>query len=408
MSKVPNEDFFSNTTMSFGEHLEELRKVLARAVIGLVVGFLIGLVIANHVVAFVQIPLKAGLTRYYAKKDIDTLIAKFGEDEVKSVTDYIEKSAYTFDFLYVEREQMQRLTNQFKVCEEFERLWIVGERPQIEEFLQADLTTAVRSELIKALVIIDMKHRKDSGEKPSLADYAEQFPDETQFQESDGEMDGSTVELSKPKTDEMVKIRVWRPIKTKVSALNVQEAFMIWLKAGFVSGVIISSPWVFFQIWSFVAAGLYPHEQKHVYIYLPMSLFLFLAGASLAFFFVFEPVIDFLFTFNQRMKIDPDPRISEWISFVLFLPLGFGIAFQLPLVMLFLNRLGMFTVQTYLKSWRTAVLFIFVLSMFLTPSDPISMLMMAVPLTCLYFFGILLCIYMPRVKSPFAEGSDVQ
>jgi sec-independent protein translocase protein TatC len=333
MSRVPNEDFFANTTMSFGEHLEELRKVLAKAVIGLVVGFLLGLLIANHVVAFVQTPLKAGLTRYYAQKNIDILEGKHGKEALEDVTKFIKTEGYVPDTLFIEPEQVRRLASQLEGQEVAPGLGIP--------------------------------------------------------------------------TTEMLSVRVWRPIKTKVSALNVQEAFMIWLKAGFVSGVIISSPWIFFQIWSFVAAGLYPHEQKHVYIYLPMSLLLFLAGASLAFFFVFEPVIDFLFTFNRRMSIDPDPRISEWISFVLFLPLGFGVAFQLPLVMLFLNRVGLFSVETYLKSWRTAVLFIFVLSMFLTPSDPISMLLMALPLTVLYFFGILLCVYMPGFQSPFTEGSDV-
>ncbi|MCA9206398.1 MAG: twin-arginine translocase subunit TatC, partial [Planctomycetales bacterium] len=158
--------------------------------------------------------------------------------------------------------------------------------------------------------------------------------------------------------------------------------------------------------WLFVAAGLYPHEKQYVYIYLPFSLILFLAGAATAFFFVFEPVLDFLFGFNRLMNIDPDPRISEWISFVLILPLGFGISFQLPLVMLFLNRIGIFSLQAYTEKWRIAILAIFVIAMFLTPADPISMLLMAVPLTFLYFLGIGLCIWMPKGRNPFAEAYD--
>ena len=67
------------------------------------------------------------------------------------------------------------------------------------------------------------------------------------------------------------------------------------------------------------------------YLYMPMSLGLFFCGAALAFFFVFEPVLNFLFGFNRQMNIDTQPRISEWISFVLFLPLGFGISFPTPL-----------------------------------------------------------------------------
>src|SRR5690606_24772397 len=102
-------------------------------------------------------------------------------------------------------------------------------------------------------------------------------------------------------------------------------------------------------------------------------------------------------------NIDPDPRISEWLSFVLFLPLGFGISFQLPLVMLFLQRLGIIAVEQYLQKWRIAVLAIFVIAMVLTPADPISMLLMACPLTVLYFGGIALCLWMPKNRNPYSE-----
>lgn len=181
---------------------------------------------------------------------------------------------------------------------------------------------------------------------------------------------------------------------------------MIWLKAAFIAGFLLASPWVFYQVWSFVAAGLYPHEKKYVGVYLPLSIVLFLGGAGLAFFFVFEPVLNFLFSFNRAMDIHPDPRISEWLGFVLFLPLGFGIAFQLPLAMLLLHRIGMISVRAYTSKWRIAVLIIFVLSMLLTPADPISMLLMGIPLTILYFLGIMLCLWMPRIKNPYAEGYD--
>ena len=106
------------------------------------------------------------------------------------------------------------------------------------------------------------------------------------------------------------------------------------------------------------------------------------------------------------MQIDPDPRISEWMSFVLFLPLGFGISFQLPLVMLLLDRIGVMSVAVYLEKWRIAVLVIFVVAMVLTPADPISMLLMACPLTFLYFGGVALCKWLPKRQSPFGEGYD--
>jgi sec-independent protein translocase protein TatC len=204
----------------------------------------------------------------------------------------------------------------------------------------------------------------------------------------------------------LVDVTTWKPTEVRIQSLGAHEAFMIWIKAAFVSGLVMASPWIFLQIWTFVGAGLYPHEKGYVYVYLPFSLMLFLAGASLAFFFVFEPVLQFLLSFNKAMDIDPDPRISEWISFVLLMPLGFGASFQLPLVMLFLNRIGIFSLDAYLEKWRIAVLVIFIISMFLTPADPISMLLMAVPLTILYFGGVALCRWMPRGRNPFADAYE--
>ncbi len=180
---------------------------------------------------------------------------------------------------------------------------------------------------------------------------------------------------------------------------------MIYLKTSFLVGAVLSSPWVFFQIWSFVAAGLYRHEKRYVHLFLPVSIGLFLAGASLAFFLVFKPVLNFLLSFNAMVGSDPELRIKEWMGFVLFLPLGFGISFQLPLVMLFLERIGVFTQRGYLKSWRIAILAIFVLAMVLTPlPDPYSMCLMALPLCGLYFGGILLCRFLPRRHGTFSES----
>jgi sec-independent protein translocase protein TatC len=202
---------------------------------------------------------------------------------------------------------------------------------------------------------------------------------------------------------DFVHIFMWRPAKDdpRVSAksLSAHEPFMIYLKASLLVGAVLSSPWVFYQIWIFVAAGLYPHERRYVNIYLPFSIALFLLGVSVVFFFVFEPVLNFLFAFNRYLGIAPEPRISEWLGFVLMLPLGFGIAFQLPLVMLFLERVGVFTVNVYLSYWKVAILVIFVIAAILTPPDPWSMSLLAFPLTLLYFGGILLCKLMPKGRS---------
>ena len=360
MAKYPNDDLFSETTMSFGEHLEELRVSLFRALAGLIVGFLVGLLIANHVVRWVQRPLKNALEEHYIQTASTELTGSYGDQLPAGIANFINDKRVVYEEIYVERREALRLAE------------LAGREGGNEE--------------------LPPPGRRRGDAKAQQAGTAAE----------------DTVEddpLSVPDVH-LFKTRIWRPIETKIVTLNAQEAFMIWLKAGFFSGIILASPWIFWQIWNFVAAGLYPHEKRYVYLFLPISLILFWAGVGLAFFFVFQYVLDFLFSFNRRLDIHTEPRISEWLSFCLLLPVGFGVAFQLPLVMLFLERIGIFSVHVYLEKWRVAILVIFVIAMVLTPADPISMLSMALPLTALYFLGVGMCHWLPRSRSPFAEAYE--
>ncbi len=97
---------------------------------------------------------------------------------------------------------------------------------------------------------------------------------------------------------------IMRPIPNRLSTFDALEGFLIWLKAGLLVGATIASPGIFWHVWQFLAAGLYPHERKYVYIYLPLSVLLFVSGVCLAFFVIFELVIEFLLTYNEGMDID--------------------------------------------------------------------------------------------------------
>ncbi len=397
MAKHHDEDLFADTTMTFGEHLDELRVSLGKAVLGLLIGFIAGLFIANRVVTWIQTPLKSALEQYYVDKtkaDLTEELDEQGKKPSESLNNFIDENRFVYEKLYVELGEASRIGD-------------FVDEPEVQpadggDSPSSDKITVLGENLLK-------RYDKDKDGKVSREEGQglEHFFDRMD-KNGDGEITSEEFEAQTlpPRPTTLVLTRVWRPINTVVQSLSAQEAFMIWLKAAFVSGLIIASPYIFWQIWNFVAAGLYPHERRYVHIYLPFSLVLFWAGAATAFFFVFQYVLKFLFSFNRGMNIDPDPRISEWLGFVLFLPLGFGIAYQLPLVMLFLHRIGIFSIGAYLAKWRIAILFIFVASMLLTPADPVSMLMMAMPMTALYFLGIGLCKWMPRSKSPFSEGYE--
>ncbi|HEV3005524.1 MAG TPA: twin-arginine translocase subunit TatC, partial [Pirellulales bacterium] len=340
--------------------LEELRRQLWKAVVGLALGTCIGLLVGRYVVDLISAPLSRALGRFYQTK----ALADF-----KTWAD--GRRAAGEPVFYSERE-IRWLVNQQRLMfdiENFHPLQLLGE-----------LKLAVPDALP------GFTPPEIPAEDPDAEEIATK-PNEVKL----GELEGK---------GRLVPTFLWHAIDTdqriEPAAMGAAEAFSIWMKASLVVGVVISSPWIFYCIWTFVAAGLYPHEKRYIHIFLPISIGLFALGAASTFVFVFDPVLNFLFGFNRWLKLGPDPRISEWLGFVILLPLGFGISFQLPLVMLFLERIGIFTVRTYIEKWRIAIMVIVVLSAVLTPADPYTLFFMAIPLIGLYFLAILFCKYLPR------------
>jgi sec-independent protein translocase protein TatC len=407
MLKLPNEDLFQESTMSFGEHLDELRRCLMKAVIGLVVGTAIGLYFGKDIVIGLQAPLQHALETFYSEealKDLDVMLTEMGKstseiDWTKAhLREIITQDEMLFDFVFASPENLTNLTVGGERINQADLL--THSRPQ-QTYKSADaLATELEQIFADALLEEPLKRpptdQKFANAEEMLAELKKLNP----ALPSD-----ARVPLVALRREHLSPMLFWHPMsqdqRLRLKSFGTQESFMIYLKASLVLGAVVSSPWVFFQLWTFVAAGLYPHEKRYVHWYGAMSLGLFLAGSLFAFFFVFELVLNFLLTYNSAMGIDPDPRITEWLNFVIILPLAFGISFQLPIIMLFLERIGIFTMEQYLAKWRIAILVIFVISAILTPADPYTIFFMAIPLTLLYFLAIGLCKFFPRNKSPF-------
>ncbi|MDB5349170.1 MAG: twin arginine targeting protein translocase subunit TatC, partial [Planctomycetota bacterium] len=168
--------------------------------------------------------------------------------------------------------------------------------------------------------------------------------------------------------------------KSALISLAPLETFMIYFSVCMVTGLIIASPWVFYQIWAFIAAGLYRHERHYVKKFIPFSLFLFLGGVFLCFFWVLPYTLEFLLNFNVWLGIEPTLRISEWISFATILPLVFGVCFQTPLVMMLLARVGVVSVADFRAKRKFAILIIVVIAAVITPTgDPFTLALLALP-----------------------------
>ena len=343
---MKGDDLFEKSSMTFGEHLEELRIALVKSSIWLGLGMILGLMLATQVVTYMQGPLEKSLENFYKKKSLREIAETTGTPVPADLEAWMKDNKVVSQYVWIDPRRLS-----------FPPPTAV-----------ADPATAV-------------------GEAPETAPNAN--PLVAQYM-ADADSEGT------PDPSKMIKLRMFVGVKASTEALGLQEPFMIWLKAAFVVAAVVASPGIFYHLWQVISSGLYPHERRYVYFFLPTSLILFWSGACLAFFVIFQLVIDFLLDFNASMGIGASPRLTDYMSFALFLPLGFGVAFQLPLAMLVLERLGIFSYETYLSQWRIAVLAIAFISMILTPADMVSMIGMGVPLVALYFLGIAMCKYLPR------------
>lgn len=170
----------------------------------------------------------------------------------------------------------------------------------------------------------------------------------------------------------------------------VAEAFWIHLKVSFVAAFIFSLPVIFHQVWSFISPGLLAHEKKYVLPFVLFSTVLFLAGALFCFFIVLPFAISFLLGYKTSI-FTAMLSIEKYVDFCLKFILSFGAIFELPVVIIFLTRLGIVTPDMLARSRKYAVLFSFIISAALTPTpDAFNQTLMAVPIIILYEIGILL------------------
>ena len=170
-------------------------------------------------------------------------------------------------------------------------------------------------------------------------------------------------------------------------ATSVISPFMVPLKILLMSAFLIALPVVLYQVWAFVAPGLYSHEKKLVLPLVVSSTLLFIAGVAFCYFFVFGQVFAFIQSFAPK-SITAAPDIEAYLSFVLNMFIAFGLAFEVPIVVIVLARLGLVSVQK-LKEFRGYfVVLAFIIAAVVTPPDVVSQLALAVPMCLLYELGI--------------------
>ena len=186
-----------------------------------------------------------------------------------------------------------------------------------------------------------------------------------------------------------------------VTTHQVGGAFFVALKVSFFAGLLGALPFILYQIWLFIAPGLYSNEKKMIIPFVVGGSIMFFIGILFAYYVVTPFGFQFLITFGSFLYT-PLINIEDYVGFFTKIMMGFGIAFELPVFAYFLALLGLITDKTLIDFFRYAVLIIFVVAALLTPPDVLTQLLMAFPLILLYGASILIV----RMVNPYVEDDD--
>lgn len=175
-----------------------------------------------------------------------------------------------------------------------------------------------------------------------------------------------------------------------LNAFKVTDPLTVYLEVTFFVALILTSPVILYQLWAFVAPGLYEAERKATLKYIPYAFILFLAGVLFGYFILFPNVMNFMMNLSERLGIQQVIGINEYFSFLFKLVIPFGLLFQLPVITLFLSRLGVLNPKWMVKIRKYSYFVLFVIAVLIAPPDLVSYIILSIPLFILYEFSIVI------------------
>lgn len=174
----------------------------------------------------------------------------------------------------------------------------------------------------------------------------------------------------------------------KLIVTTVLESFALYVKVSLYAALVVSVPFLLWQIWAFVSPGLYPHERKYVTPFIALSSIFFILGTMVAYYLIFPPAAKYLLGLGQDFRLLL--KADDYFDFIIMLMLGMGVVFQMPAVTYILARIGLVTAGWMLRVWRTAVIVILITAAVLSPTNDVpNMMLFAAPMFGLYTISIL-------------------
>ena len=196
----------------------------------------------------------------------------------------------------------------------------------------------------------------------------------------------------------------WLPEGTRLTFLGLSDPFILYVKIAALAGLFVASPVVLYQVWRFVAPGLYQRERRWVAPFVILGTLFFFAGGSFAYYVAFPFAVEFLLGVGQAFQ--PMITVDRYFRFLLYVILGLGVMFELPIVIFLLAQIGVVTPRFLIQHFRWAVLLIFVAAAFITPTpDVVNLCIFAVPTIGLYLLGVGAAALAGRVKKNGTEAN---
>lgn len=212
--------------------------------------------------------------------------------------------------------------------------------------------------------------------------------------------------------DGTVKYKHLLPLKSgyvvpyTLVAIGGLEDMFNYMFASIIFAIVLASPIVVWQAWAFIAAGLFKRERRLFYRYFPFMVGLFASGVSFGYFIVLPFSLGFLISLMNPDQIGAMLSVGQYFALLFALTAALGLVFQLPLVMVALQRVGLVTHKGFVKHWRTTLLIIFISAAVFTPPEPVSMLLTAAPMVALYGLGLVLTAFGRRSEARIALEAE--
>ena len=396
-------------TMSFIDHLDELRTRLIRYLIVLTIVVLVCYFFRKDILDAVRSPVEVPLQKYTAQAE--EKIAKTAKRPFQGINSYNCEcqEIKTGELIPTEDEKKPIVEDtpespvdryESSGRDEFSQIKSFFSKERVESWLSSG-KSAVNDFLMFFQVML--------GKEPSPLFESSQ-PKETDNFDSQVGVDQTLAGEINLNCKCSLKSSPQSSDHATMVYIGLPELFFTQMKVAIFAGIFISLPFLMIELWGFVGPALYKGERKVFWVFAISSYFFFIGGALFGYFVVFPYGFDFFLSLTQIGEIMPSLSIGQYLSLAIKLLIAFGLIFELPLATFILARLGIVTPELMIKQSRIAVLVMFVASAMLTPPDPFTMMLMAGPLILLYLLSILVCFLgVNRQKAALrAQGLDTE